>query len=303
MCVKEHAYNCYVGQRNAYDRLASSVQLSSNIRLSSPRDSRSGSLPRSAIHSPFQPISDLPSLPDADEANYPNVKFWRRNQWREFSDQAKGATDPTKDNITVRGRTAVAQGENISTLYIEDENGEPVDGERLTAIRKLARSIWTKFADLGQAPKTWGRANLSLINEYRMELRRQFPEFRFCENHWKADLLATENYPSWHQNHCRRLKAEGAKKRAPNQSMDMGSQVPKKQKVDPTPEDVELAPSGTSKSAGTDGETISGSGGASSGDRGISSFVVTNLHKDLSTEPSTLSFKVCSSSLSQPCQH
>lgn len=101
-----------------------------------------------------------------------------------------------KANILMRGRTMVSQGENISTLYIEDENGEPVDGERLTAIRRLAQSIWTKFADLGQAPKTWGRANLSLTNEYRMELRRQFPKFCFCENHWKADLLATENYPS-----------------------------------------------------------------------------------------------------------
>lgn len=226
----------------------------------------------------------------------------------------------------MRGKAAVAQGENLSTLYIEDENGEPVGGERLSAIRKLCRSIWTKFADLKQAPKTWGRANLSLTNEYRMELRRQFPEFRLCENHWKADLLATENYPSWHQNHCR--KSEGAssgrqKKRLPNQNTDEAGQVAKKQKVEPILKDAETAPSRTSNSAGTDGETASGGGGTSSSvvinadgelpagsqirDGGGASFPnVSNSSNELPAEPSKLSFKVCSSrltALGQSCQH
>lgn len=104
--------------------------------------------------------------------------------------------------------------------------------------------------------------------------------------------------------------------------MGVDDQVPKKQKVEPTLEDVEMAPPG---SAGTDGETISGGGGASSGavsnpedeppagpqlrdapsgGGGVSSLTVTNLNKDLSTEPLKLSFKVCSFSLTgQPCQH
>ena len=28
-----------------------------------------------------------------------------------------------------------------------------------------------------------------------------FPELRLCEPDWKAEQIAIENYPSWHQNH------------------------------------------------------------------------------------------------------
>ena len=84
--------------------------------------------------------------------------------------------DPTNHGDVVRGKTAVSQGENISTLYIEDENGRSVDGHRLTEIRKLAQKVWNKFADIGQAPPTWGKANVNFTTEYRREMCHHFPE-------------------------------------------------------------------------------------------------------------------------------
>jgi hypothetical protein len=149
--------------------------------------------------------------------------------------------DPTIHGDVVRGTTAVSQGENISTLYIEDENGRSVDGHRLTEIRKLARKVWNKFADIGQAPPTWGKANVNFTTEYRREMRHHFPELRLCENDWKAELLATENYPSWYNNHHRnsKIKKEDGsstqldkkKKRSLNQNADDVDQAAKKQKT------------------------------------------------------------------------
>jgi len=168
------------------------------VQLTSSIGPRSG--PSSHLNSPIQPNSQLPDLPPAVESDHPNVRFWRRSQWKAHNDKHKGVTDPTSNVNAVRGKTAVSQGENVATLYVEDENGQPVDGHRLTSIRQLARKIWNKFADIGQAPPSWGKANMNFTNEYRREMCRQFPEFRLCENNWKAELLATENYSSWYSN-------------------------------------------------------------------------------------------------------
>jgi hypothetical protein len=31
-------------------------------------------------------------------------------------------------------------------------------------------------------------------------MERKFPELRLCDNSWKADFIATLNYPSWYNN-------------------------------------------------------------------------------------------------------
>jgi hypothetical protein len=154
--------------------------------------------------------------------------------------------DPAS-NVNVRGKTAFSQGENVATLYVENENGRPVDGHRLTAIRQLARKIWNKFADVGQAPLTWGKANMNFTNEYRREICRQFPEFRLCENDWKAELLATENYSSWYSNRFGSkakkdgYRAEKRKIRLPTH--DEVDPAIKKQKVEPEFSEEKTIPS------------------------------------------------------------
>ena len=81
-------------------------------------------------------------------------------------------------------------------MYIENENGQPVGGYRLSSIFQLAHSVWVKFAEMGMAPVSWGKANLMLANEYKSEMHCQLPEFHLCENDWKVQQLVMTDYPS-----------------------------------------------------------------------------------------------------------
>lgn len=143
------------------------------------------------------------SIPDQElsSANFPNVRYWSKSQRRTATELAKGTIDLSKSHDVVRGKKAVAQGQNNACMYIENENGQPVDGYRLSSIRQLARVVWVKFAEMGMAPVSWGKANLMLANEYKSEMRHRFPEFRLCENDWKLQQLATTDYPSCHLNY------------------------------------------------------------------------------------------------------
>jgi hypothetical protein len=81
--------------------------------------------------------------------------------------------------------------------YIEGEDGNVIDGYRASEIRKFARSIWMQLANNSKAPKTWGKTDLESAKHYRQEMVRRFPELRLCAFDWKADQVATDNYPNW----------------------------------------------------------------------------------------------------------
>ena len=185
-------------------------------------------------------ISPTPSTPDSGlliRADYPNVRYWSKSQWKMATESAKGVMDPLKSRDVIRGKKAVAQGQNQSCTYIENENGEPVDGYRLSAIRQVVRAIWVKFAEMGVAPASWGKASLTVANEYKAEMRRQFPEFRLCENDWKVQHLATTDYPSWHSNYFGDTDKKESKKKRPSlrgQDDATGDPLAKKPKVEST---------------------------------------------------------------------
>jgi hypothetical protein len=149
------------------------------------------------IVSPFGlPTSSLSAstTPDvvAQKDDYPNVKFWARQDWNEAKQ------DIGTHRQGERGRSRAAQGVNVAMRYIEDENGQVIDGHRASAIRKLARSIWIALANTGKAPAKWSQADIVVAQSYRREMRHHFPELRLCENDWKVDLIASDNYPSWY---------------------------------------------------------------------------------------------------------
>jgi hypothetical protein len=85
--------------------------------------------------------------------------------------------------------------------YIEDKNGQMINGHRASAMRKLARSIWAALANARKAPAKWSQADIVVAQSYRREMRQHFPELQLCENDWKVDLIASDNYPSWYSHH------------------------------------------------------------------------------------------------------
>jgi hypothetical protein len=135
----------------------------------------------------------LTTLPDVDREDYPLVNYWYRHQWT-TSESLQVAM------IGAPGKARASQGENVTLRFVEDENGNIIDGFRATSIRKFSREIWSGLSNIGKAPKTWGRVDAKVAAEYKTEMGRRFPELRLCEGNWKADLIATLNYPSWYNN-------------------------------------------------------------------------------------------------------
>ena len=38
---------------------------------------------------------------------------------------------------------------------------------------------------------------------FRQTMKEHFPELGFCEDDWKCEYLATQQYPGWHRTHCK----------------------------------------------------------------------------------------------------
>ena len=82
--------------------------------------------------------------------------------------------------------------------YVEMENGDIINGDRASEIRKFARTIWVSFGRRERAPAKWGQADVETRKEYCQEMNSRFPELRFCDLDWKSEQVATDNYPSWY---------------------------------------------------------------------------------------------------------
>ena len=144
--------------------------------------------------------------PPANRSDFPLVNFWFKRDWIAFQKGNKDLSNPNR-RASEHGRVRASQGENVKMLFVEDEGGNPIDGHKATEICRIAHSIWVEFAENGKAPKTWCKADISTAQEYNNEMRHFFPELRLCEFDWKAEQIAIENYPSWHQNYFKDKKA------------------------------------------------------------------------------------------------
>lgn len=101
-----------------------------------------------------------------------------------------------------RGKGRASQGVNVAMRYVEDENGEPVDGYLAQHIRTWARGIWIEIAEKGILRAKWGDMSVEDLKYYHREMRRKFPILALCENSWKADQIAIDNYSSWHTSYA-----------------------------------------------------------------------------------------------------
>ena len=57
-----------------------------------------------------------------------------------------------KSKMAVQGRSHAFKGINVIILYIESENGVPVDGDMINHIQNMAKSFWDGLGD--NAPAT-----------------------------------------------------------------------------------------------------------------------------------------------------
>ena len=122
-------------------------------------------------------------LPPLSRSDFPLVKFWTREEWNAYNTARKDSTSAEVDNS--RG---------APTDYIEEVDGTPFSSATIAKIRHLARSIWIGAFQRGKAPKTWGNASKELRDEYFYEMESHWGILCYCQNHWKANTLATLAY-------------------------------------------------------------------------------------------------------------
>ena len=141
-------------------------------------------------------------LPQLNRADYKYVKRWDSNVY--LSDR-KGKTR--------RGEEPPAEKQNYSVLssFMEDENGDQVPEKKKKAARAVAKGFFEELLTGKTAPVVWGSAPLSARYHLISILESQFPFLRLCEDHWKANMVATNSYSQWYPTAMAR---EATKKRA-----------------------------------------------------------------------------------------
>jgi hypothetical protein len=146
---------------------------------------------------PSSLVSEKPPnhLTPLNRQEYPHVKYWFKRDWSQYQTEHAAEDD---HSCAQRGRGRAAKGINVSMRYVEFENGEMISGDRATEIRRFARSIWVLLGKKGTPPATWGTADIETRKLYSQEMCMRFPELKLCNLDWKAEQIATDNYPSWH---------------------------------------------------------------------------------------------------------
>jgi len=180
---------------------------------------------------------------ECSQSAYPEVKYWFKQAWKDAENQRKDLS-----NIgSPHGGGRSAMGENVMMLYIEKEDGMPVDGSIAGAIWDDARSIWQGFYNLEMAPEKWGDASKEVRDVFVHEIEKSWFILCLCDNHWKTNTVATSIYSQWYCNYDKRKK--GTKDNAqscdePKVSAKMQSTTPE-EPCDSSPPPARSAPTQT----------------------------------------------------------
>ena len=140
-------------------------------------------------------LGTTPIKTETREMN-PGVRFWTRQEWTAATaDRVVDLDEGT--NVGTRGRTRAAQGINVNMKYIEDRNGQSINGHLASDIRRHARAIFVGLALKGYLFTSWTEADHDSLKTYYREMAERFEELRLCANDWKAEMVALDIYRTW----------------------------------------------------------------------------------------------------------
>jgi hypothetical protein len=137
------------------------------------------------------------------KSDFPDINFWTKGEWLDFKNKGRDSS-ARGSKASPWGGTRCAQGTNVAMQYLKDTNGEPIDGQTATDIWEFTRKIWVEFYDEGIAPTKWNEAKSKVKDQYTCEMEIRWPVVGYCENHWKAQRITTDNYPQWYKNYSKK---------------------------------------------------------------------------------------------------
>lgn len=136
-------------------------------------------------------------------ARPPRVRFWHAKDWngRVSEPGKKGGHDGSK---------------NIAQLFVEDENGNSVEGTEAKEIRETLRSLMHSLVWTGQAASTYDTLSYEAKVYIHVMLSRRWPFLLFCEyGTWKINLLIKQMLSGFASTH---IKTEGSDDEAMSKS-------------------------------------------------------------------------------------
>ena len=123
----------------------------------------------------------IPRAPEElDPDDYPSAHFWTHASWNNYK------------------KNQINQGINpVSLGFLCDEEGTRVSKDRLLAMTKRAKQLWTSCYHLRMDPPTWTKKCDDTALFFSRNMHISFTEFGLCENDWKAETFAIIRYPDW----------------------------------------------------------------------------------------------------------
>jgi hypothetical protein len=151
------------------------------------------------------------------QADHPYVRFWTQSDWKTHRKTRSGFSniDPVSPSA-----------------YLEDNEGQPVDADRAAYIRNVAHKLWFLLRERKIHPTTWGEVTAEADGIYKRGMAALLIEMRLCKDNWKATYLATQNYPSWYNNHVKKKTIGDVKKEPKTEGVDEPAQDKKKRTAD-----------------------------------------------------------------------
>ncbi|KIK15824.1 hypothetical protein PISMIDRAFT_114541 [Pisolithus microcarpus 441] len=111
---------------------------------------------------------------------YPSIHFWDCEDWDKYLESPEGQTSK--------------QG---TMGCLEDKDSNPPSCKTAKVIHKVLCSGWVELVNQELVPLSWGRLSASAWQFVHGLTENAYPDFKFANNRWKLDYLASTTYPAW----------------------------------------------------------------------------------------------------------
>ncbi|KAI0355294.1 hypothetical protein OH77DRAFT_1424785 [Trametes cingulata] len=163
------------------------------VATPSPADSVTTFLQHIRAEESLVPDEDLGTDHVRQALDFPNIVYWQEHAWKKAKKVKKGKTT-VGDVIGKRGKSRIANGENVNHPYLEDVNGEPIDGHRLRRISEFTRQFIRCLKQAERFAPSWKEVDVAAREVWFTAVRKKYPIFQLCECNWKAEYWMAGHY-------------------------------------------------------------------------------------------------------------
>lgn len=88
--------------------------------------------------------------------------------------------------------------------FVVHADDRVINKAQVDAIRWDCRKVWEQLMQDRIAPIKWGNASVRAHDLLVRRLRSKYPELQLCQDNWKIEHIATNDYPKWYETHGRK---------------------------------------------------------------------------------------------------